>query len=150
MNSWVKAITCQMFNIPLMKYIKHLYVSYGWQKTKLFKMSKAILIAYQYTEQVSLNNEIKSMKVKQQSGEKVLHFVMWSWSRYLWIKENDTAVPCFLWAMWKSKSYRNYTKERKESKHIVRENMWSKDKHERTRSRKYLQTSSKQLTNQWR
>lgn len=59
-------------------------------------MLKAILIAYQYTEQVSINNKIKSMKVKQQSGETVLHFVMWSWSRYLWIKENDTTIPRFI------------------------------------------------------
>lgn len=74
MNLWVKVTTCQMLNIPLMRYIKHLYVSYGWQKTKLFKMLKAISIAYQYTEQVSINNKIKSMKVKQQSGEKSVAF----------------------------------------------------------------------------
>lgn len=37
-------------------------------------MLKVILIASQYTEQVSINNKIKSMKVKQQSGEKSVAF----------------------------------------------------------------------------
>lgn len=44
-------------------------------------MLKAILIAYQYTGQVSINNNqitIKGMKKKEQSGDQVLHFVTWS------------------------------------------------------------------------
>ena len=36
-------------------------------------MSKAILTTYQYTGQMSTDYKVKSMKLKQQHGDKVLH-----------------------------------------------------------------------------
>jgi hypothetical protein len=94
-----------------------------WQKTKFFKMLKAILAAYQYTGQISTSYKVKSMKVKQQSGDKVLHFVRWSQSRHVWVKKKDRTVSHLHSLVEERTLHKIHKRSSKEgSKHITVEN----------------------------